>query len=537
MILTAGLGTRIAVVAQGRAKATLPAGRRPALVSQVQQLRRLGILHVAVVHAIGDDRQLRPLVDQVFAGAGLELTFVLQEAPTGPLEAFACAADVLEASGETLLILGDTLVDDLSVLPVDSVGVGHVDAVREFCIARTDQAGRISGYEDKPDRDGPSDEAVAGVYSFGDTGLLQKLLRDSATVDTGELSDLLKAYGDQHPLTAVPVSGWRDLGAYERYIDANQRTFFGRADHSFAVDDAGSVVKGGDEALMAAQVQWYRSLPDTAAGLAPRLLGAGKGWYSVELLDYPSLSQLLLYEPLPPSTWAFLLSRLLEVTETRLWAPTRRPGRGTAAWCERKYITKTEHRLSQWQEWARLRGRRLVVDGNELPAFEELWPVATAALRALGGRTWSCFIHGDMTFSNILLVRGHGMFKLLDPGTAFSESSWGDVRYDLAKLRQCYAGAYDAFAGDLFELERHNVAQWDVHLLPRPSQIADVGDGIVADLGYDLWEIRLLEAVQFLSMTPLHCENPDRQLAFYGRGLQQLTWVLDNTQVRLAGAS
>lgn len=65
-----------------------------------------------------------------------------------------------------------------------------------------------------------------------------------------------------------------------------------------------------------------------------------------------------------------------------------------------------------------------------------------------------------MTFSNILLARGQGTFKVLDPGTMFSNSPGGDVRYDLAKLRQSYAGGYDALREDLFSLDQLGPAQW-----------------------------------------------------------------------------
>jgi dTDP-glucose pyrophosphorylase len=525
VVISAGLATRIAIVAQGRPKALVEAGPRPAVVSQTRQLLESGVCRVIIVHAPDDASQIRWLADSVFAHADVEFRFAVQDIPAGPLGAFACAAMHLVA-GEVVLMLADTLVDDLSALSPDSVGVGSVDAVREFCIADADHTGLICRYEDNPDRDGCSDQAVAGVYRFADADLLRKLLQEPAA--SGELSDLLRRYGEQRPLTAAPVTGWQDLGSYERYVAASRAALQGRAGHTFAVGEDGSLTKRGERSLMAAQARWYTALPGTATGLAPRLLGSGDGWYRTELLDYPSLSQLLLYEPLPLGTWRFLLTRLLETMEAGLWAPTRRPDAKLPAWCERKYITKTERRLARWPGWSNLRASRIVVNGVELACFDELWPSAAEALRELSAvATHACLIHGDMTFSNILLARRYGLFKLVDPGTTFSDSPGGDVRYDLAKLRQSYASGYDALSEDLFALSPSGPEQWELRAFPRHGALAEIGDEVLSEFGCDLAEVKFLEAAQFLSMVPLHCDNPDRQFALYATGLQLLTSVLE----------
>ncbi|WP_367435206.1 sugar phosphate nucleotidyltransferase [Streptomyces celluloflavus] len=527
MILSAGLGTRIAIVARGYPKATVTTGTRPALVSQIQQLHRAGVRDVVVVHAPGDDRHILPLLVRVFDVAELEFHLAVQPRPAGPLDALACARKHL-SDGDLTLVLGDTLVSDFAALPPDGVGIGRVEAAREFCLVDTDRSGRIVGYADKPDRDGASDDAVVGVYRFADGALIRQLLDEAGAHEGGELSGLLARYGMQRPLAAVRMHGWQDLGSYERYLDANRASLLGRADHRFTVADDGSVIKSGNPALIAAQVRWFRNLPETAAGLAPRLLEAGEGWHRTELLDYPSLAQLLLYEPLPPTTWSLLLTRLLGVMEDCLWAPTRRKSPELPVWCERVYITKTEDRLASWSLWEQIRSRTLVVNSTAVPSFDELWPSAVARLRAVAAAaTHSSVIHADMTFSNILLARGFGMYKLIDPGSAFSNRPGGDIRYDLAKLRQSYAGGYDALRENLFQLEHAGSGRWELRVFPRSDPLAATADEVITAAGYDLAAVRLLEAVQFVSMVPLHHESPDRQLALYLRGLQLLTAVLE----------
>jgi hypothetical protein len=87
VIISAGLGTRIAIVAQGRPKALVEAGPRPAVVSQTRQLTESGVCRVIIVHAPGDASQIRWLADSVFAQADVEFRFVVQDIPAGPLGA------------------------------------------------------------------------------------------------------------------------------------------------------------------------------------------------------------------------------------------------------------------------------------------------------------------------------------------------------------------------------------------------------------------------------------------------------------------
>ncbi len=527
VILSAGLGTRIAIVARGHPKAAVATGTRPALVSQVQQLHWAGVRRVVVVHAPGDDRHILPLLTRVFDGAAMEFLLAAQPHPAGPLDALACAREQM-SDDDLTLVLGDTLVSDFAELPPDCVGIGQVSAAREFCLVDTDATGRIVGYQDKPDREGASDRAVVGVYRFADGALVRQLLDEADEHGDQEISDLLSRYGRRRPMHATRVRGWQDLGSYERYLAANRASLLGRADHQFTVVDDGSVIKSGNPALIAAQVHWFRNLPETALGLAPRLLEAGEGWHRTELLDYPSLAQLLLYEPLPPTTWSLLLTRLLEVMEECLWGPTRRTSPELPMWCEQVYIAKTEERLATWPLWEEIRSRTLVVNGAAVPSFDELWPNTVSLLRAAASTaTHSSVIHADMTFSNILLARGFGMFKLLDPGAAFSNRPGGDARYDLAKLRQSYASGYDALRENLFQLDQTEAGRWELRVFPLPSPITSTADEAIAAAGYDLAAVRLLEAVQFVSMVPLHYDNPDRQVALYLRGLQLLTAVLE----------
>lgn len=529
VILTAGRASRIAVVSQGRPKGLIEYAGKPVLVHQVLQLVQSGIDRIVIVHAPGANDELRGLMDRVFSGAGVEFVFAEQPAPDGPGRALAAAVEVLQ-DDDTLLLLADTVIEGLEDLAPDTVGVARVQSPHEFCIALVAPDRTVTEYQDKPTSPVEDPVALIGVYRFAGGAFLRDILADMATFVNGDISEVLCHYGKRYPLRAVPMRGWRDLGSYDRYVTANRDSIVGRSAHTFATTRDGGVVKRGGPSLIRAQLDWYGHVPERAAALAPRVLSADLHGhaYRTELCDYPSLASLLLYENLGVQAWNFVLGELLGVIEEALWAPTRQNDPSLGAWCDRKYTAKTLGRLERWEPWVTLRERPMRVNGIWVPAFDELWPAAAQALDRLAkSARESCFIHGDMTFSNILMVRHYCMFKLIDPGTSFSETQRGDVRYDLAKLRQSYAGGYDIYREGLFRLRRTGADEMEVRRFPRLAPLAPIGDELISQRGHDLNEIRLLEAIQFLSMVPLHHECPDRQLALYLRGLHLLEAFLE----------
>jgi hypothetical protein len=58
--------------------------------------------------------------------------------------------------------------------------------------------------------------------------------------------------------------------------------------------------------------------------------------------------------------------------------------------------------------------------------------------------------------------------------------------------------------------------------------VAELSRGLIAGLGGDNAEIELLTSLLFLSMGPLHAEDPARQLAMYVHGLNLLNTCLEN---------
>ena len=66
----------------------------------------------------------------------------------------------------------------------------------------------------------------------------------------------------------------------------------------------------------------------------------------------------------------------------------------------------------------------------------------------------NCLIHGDLCFSNILYDVPNNQYRIIDPRGKWGDSVFGDIKYDLAKLRHSIVGGYDSINNGLFSINQ-----------------------------------------------------------------------------------
>ena len=134
-------------------------------------------------------------------------------------------------------------------------------------------------------------------------------------------------------------------------------------------------------------------------------------------------------------------------------------------------------------------------------------------------------IHGDFFLSNIL--KDGDQFRVIDPRGDFGGMLlYGDPRYDLAKLRHSISGGYDYIINDQYSLDVSE-NETDVQLMiPFKSDVEEntayLDQLIENELGFNIEDVKLIEALLFLTMIPLHSEDRQRQLAFMAVAMMKL---------------
>jgi len=125
--------------------------------------------------------------------------------------------------------------------------------------------------------------------------------------------------------------------------------------------------------------------------------------------------------------------------------------------------------------------------------------------------------HGDLCFSNILYHKESNFLKFIDPRGGESASEiYLDEYYDLAKLSHSILGGYDFVVSGLYSIELGRDFQIKINSVLFDSNIEQkkIFKTMVEENNYDYTFVRLCEASLFLSMLPLHADDPNRMLAF-----------------------
>ncbi|CAK0746772.1 NTP_transf_3 domain-containing protein [Gammaproteobacteria bacterium] len=133
-------------------------------------------------------------------------------------------------------------------------------------------------------------------------------------------------------------------------------------------------------------------------------------------------------------------------------------------------------------------------------------------------------IHGDPTFSNIIVDRQNNPW-FIDPRGYFSEPGiFGDPNYDWAKLFYSIVGNYDYFNRRQFILSM-NAKNIDIEI--RESGWSHFRDMVNERLGAHLKSVHILHAFIWLSLSGWVDDDYDSILAAYFNGLYHLQRALE----------
>ena len=152
-----------------------------------------------------------------------------------------------------------------------------------------------------------------------------------------------------------------------------------------------------------------------------------------------------------------------------------------------------------------------------------------------------CFIHGDCTFSNLML-REDGSPVLIDPRGYFGYTElYGDARYDWAKLYYSIIGNYDHFnlkdfcleiggadriPGSSRGAEAKCLPEGEIQLEITSNGWEDMEEDFFCLIGVEPEEIKLLHAIIWLSLTTYAWQDYDSVCGAFYNGLYYLEEIL-----------
>ncbi len=123
--------------------------------------------------------------------------------------------------------------------------------------------------------------------------------------------------------------------------------------------------------------------------------------------------------------------------------------------------------------------------------------------------------HGDPCFANTLYNKSTQTLKFIDPkGASKEEDLWTNPYYDIAKLSHSVCGKYDFFNNGLFDIRISEDFTYDLEIPFDNTKYMRIFKKKVEEKGFDYLTVRIYEASLFLSMLPLHIDNPHKVFGF-----------------------
>ncbi len=284
-----------------------------------------------------------------------------------------------------------------------------------------------------------------------------------------------------------------------------------------------------DEAKLRNEIRWYLLLPQPLRRYVPDIidygLEDGNVYVTMECVSWPTLHDLYMKKPHSGKWRHSVFERLQQAFSDFADYRADVPERDLQTMYGGKTLDRL-HQLLRQRDWARRIYRRgsVLVNGRRFPCPVRMLEGASGELDALWSRPLCRIIHGDFCFSNLFIDDTGTQIKMIDPRGSFGTPGlYGDARYDMAKVRHSLSG-YEHIISDRFHAEwRDGQLDIDIPLRAAHREWLAIWD---ARCLYRQRAIRLIEALLFLSMVPLHADQQRRQWAMYGLGVRLLHHAL-----------
>lgn len=193
--------------------------------------------------------------------------------------------------------------------------------------------------------------------------------------------------------------------------------------------------------------------------------------------------------------------------------------------CYDFYINKTTNRIDSFLKKTNQKDEEELINGKRISG-------ALTLLKKIN-TDWLCSsepynFHGDLILENVIKIEKE--FKLIDWRQDFSgELKYGDIYYDLGKLNHNLILNHAILNKYLFWVEnKESEIYCDVYRSNILCNCQDILSEFVIKNGYNLKKVKIISALIWLNMSPLHSHPLDIFLYYFGR--YHLDYILEKEQ-------
>lgn len=511
-ILAAGVGQRMGNLSEHINHGLLPVNFKAVISHVIEKFPE----NVEIVIAVGHKKE--GLVDYIsLAHPERKITYVeidrYMGPGTGPGYSLLQCKDNLQCP--FIFFTADTLVlEEIPGLDENWFGIAPIKETERYCTVKI-KNNLICQIDDKIKCDNKF--AFIGLAGIKDYEFFFNALETDKNIISGEIQ-VSNGFKKLIEKKLVPIGfTWFDTGTLNNYIETNKNFSGGEKQFDFSKGNEfiyfvdGKVIKYfADEEIVKNRCLRAERLQ----GLCPKIEGQRKNFYYYKKLDGQVLYNLLNSQ---------IVNDFLQWIKLNLWKDielNEEEKRDFKEICKRFYYDKTMKRLQMFYEKRGIEDGENNINGINVPSLKEL----------LNKIDWDNLFrgvavnfHGDLQFDNVLVTRDKisnlQKFVLLDWRQDFGgQTEVGDLYYDLAKLYGGVTISYDLIKSGKFSFDMSGSSIYYNYFIRNDLISAkEEYEAFLKTNNFDLNKIKILTALIFLNMAPLHNDPFDLMLYYMGK--------------------
>src|SRR3989338_6577756 len=511
-ILAAGVGNRMGVLSKHINTSILPVNFKAAISYHVEKFPK----EVEIVIAVGHKKET--VINYLsLAHPERKFTFVAIDEYMGP--GAGPGHSLLQCKEHLqcpfVLCVADTLIlEDIPVPDKNWFGIAPVKKTEDYCTVKI-KNNLVFQLDDKIKTDNKF--AFLGLAGIYDHETFFASLEKNKEIKSGEVQ-VSNGFRGLIENKLIPVGfTWFDTGTLDNYMETNKNFSGSTAAFDFSKGDEfiyfvnGRVVKFfADQDIASKRCERALHLK----GLCPEIEKRKDNFYSYKRIDGQ-----VLYDVLNTQ----IVHDFLQWIKFELWKKidlSDEEKKEFSQACKRFYQEKTIQRVEMFYDKKGLEDTPNIINGVRVPALKEL--LAKINWEEINNGIPSNF-HGDLQFDNIIVTRDPSSnlqkFILLDWRQDFGGmTQFGDLYYDLAKLYGGLTISYKLIKEGKFTFDMSGTSVY--YNFAIKNDLLDAKEEYESFLSrnkFDLRKIKILRALIYLNMSPLHHDPFDLLIYYMGK--------------------
>jgi len=334
------------------------------------------------------------------------------------------------------------------------------------------------------------------------------------------LTDNSQKEGIKNISAAFPIEGLSYIGETNNFIQCITGNFDARYFNSLKGDEYTIIKTSTNKEKIKAEYSFYHLLPEDMRFFFVEPFNYtednDKASYTMERLHMTDLAIKWVHGSIDEEELNLILDKYFYFFNSRHEKEVS--AAEYRAISDELYENKVSRRIEELKKLKEYENieRLLLINGLTIDKiFEEYKELKEKIESKVDRKNISVIGHGDPCFANTMYNKSTRTLKFIDPkGALTKEELYTNPYYDIAKLSHSICGRYDFFNNALFEIVLSESFDMQLTIDFDNSNYIQVFKNKLEENGYDYNLVRLYEASLFLSMLPLHMDNPRKVYGF-----------------------